>query len=98
MVHVRGASSLAALGGAAAAWPLAAHGQHSSQPRIGCLVAYAADQPEGRARGAPFKAGLEEFWWINDRSINIEYRWAARTIDQVRDYATELIGLDQWRF
>src|SRR5262245_33543000 len=81
--------------GGAAAWPLAARAQQATQmPRVGYLVAYAADQAEGHARSAAFREALEQLGWSDGRNIRIEYRWAVRGAQQVRDYAKELIGLD----
>jgi hypothetical protein len=49
------------LGGAAAAWPLAAHSQERERlRRIGVLMSLAADDPEGQARLTAFLQGLQE--------------------------------------
>jgi putative ABC transport system substrate-binding protein len=91
---IRRREFIALLGGAAV-WPQVARAQQPNQsPRIGVLVAYEADHPEGRARGAAFREGLERLGWTDSRNIRIEYRWAARDAERVRDYAAELIGLD----
>ena len=68
---------LAALGGAAAAWPLAARAQQSDQPRrIGVLIALAEDDPENQARLAGFRYGLERRGWSEGRNLRIDYRFA----------------------
>jgi len=52
------------LGGAAAAWPLAARAQQSERlRRIGVLMNRAADNPEGQDRLAAFHQGLQELGW-----------------------------------
>jgi len=52
---------LAALGGAAAAWPLAARAQQRERMRrIGVLMHLASDDPEGQSRVAAFLQGLQE--------------------------------------
>jgi putative tryptophan/tyrosine transport system substrate-binding protein len=64
------------LGGAAAAWPLAARAQQADRVRrIGALMYLAADDPESPARVAAFARGLQELGWIEGRNIQIEYRW-----------------------
>ena len=66
------------VGGAAAAWPLAARAQQSDRVRrIGVLMAYAEDNPDGKPRLAAFAKGLQELGWIDGRNIRIEYRWSA---------------------
>jgi hypothetical protein len=60
------------LGGATAAWPLAAHAQQSGQMRrIGVLLGGAADDPQIVAGLTAFKTALAELGWIDGRNIQI---------------------------
>jgi putative ABC transport system substrate-binding protein len=87
-------SFITLLGGAAAAWPIAARGQQSERMRrIGVLMDFAADDPEGSARLAAFQQGLAELGWTVDRNVRIDPRWAATDVDRVGKYAAELVGL-----
>src|SRR5256885_11413635 len=83
------------LGGATAAWPLAARAQQSERMRrIGVLTSGAtADDPDGRARTAAFLQGLQQLGWIDGRNIRIDYRWGAGDADNMRKYAAELVAL-----
>jgi putative tryptophan/tyrosine transport system substrate-binding protein len=82
------------LGGAAAAWPLAAHPQQAERMRrIGALMNVAADDPVGQARIAAFLQGLQELGWTVGRNIRIDYRWSAGNADRTRGYAAELVAL-----
>jgi putative tryptophan/tyrosine transport system substrate-binding protein len=82
------------LGGAAAAWPLAAGAQQSERMRhIGVLMALAADDPEGQARIKVFEQGLNELGWSVDRNLRIDYRWGAGDTNRYRSYAAELLAL-----
>src|SRR5271169_4321914 len=82
------------LGGAAVAWPRAAHAQQADRMRrVGVLEARAADDPEGRARLAVFVQGLQELGWTDGRNVRIDYRWAAADADRSRTYAAELVAL-----
>ena len=81
------------LGGAAAAWPLAARAQPERVKRIGVLVNLAADDPEARARIAAFRQGLQELGWTDGRNVWIDVRWAAANADRFRTYAAELVAL-----
>ena len=82
------------LGGAAAAWPLAARAQQPERVRrIGVLMHLAADDPEGQARIGAFLQGLQEWGWAVGRNVRIEYRWAAGDAERIRKYATELVAL-----
>ena len=66
------------LGGAAVAWPRAAHAQQSDRMRrVGVLLNRAADDPEEQARLAAFRQGLQELGWTDGRNVRIDYRWAA---------------------
>ena len=67
------------LGGAAAAWPLAARAQQGDRVRrIGVLVAsYAQTDREGQARVAAFLDTFQRLGWTDGRNVRIEYRWSA---------------------
>jgi putative tryptophan/tyrosine transport system substrate-binding protein len=91
-VHRRAFITL--LGGAAAAWPLAARAQQGERMRrIGVLMNTAADDPESLARVTAFAQGLQELGWIDSRNVRIDYRWAAADVDRIRGYAAELVAL-----
>jgi putative tryptophan/tyrosine transport system substrate-binding protein len=82
------------LGGAAAAWPLAARAQQTGiMRRIGVLMNLAADDPEGQARIAAFHQGLQEWGWTLGRNARIDVRWGAFDADSSRRYAAEVVGL-----
>ena len=82
------------LGGAVAAWPLAARAQQGERVRrIGALMYLAADDPESPARVTAFARGLQELGWIEGGNIQIEYRWGGGDMDRVRRYAAELVAL-----
>jgi putative tryptophan/tyrosine transport system substrate-binding protein len=82
------------LGGAAAAWPLAARAQQGERMRrIGVLMNLAADDPEGQARLTAFAQGLQQLGWTNGRNVRIDYRWAAGDADAFHRYAEELLAL-----
>ncbi len=81
------------LGGAAAAWPLAARAQQpNGVRRIGVLIALAESDPEAQARAAAFRDGLQKLGWTEGHNIRIDYRWAADA-DHLLAYAAELVGL-----
>jgi putative tryptophan/tyrosine transport system substrate-binding protein len=80
------------LGGAAAAWPLAASAQQTDRiRRIGVLNGL-ADDTEGRFRIITFQQGLRELGWTEGHNIRTELRWAAGDVDRMRTYAAELVA------
>jgi putative ABC transport system substrate-binding protein len=83
------------LGGAAAAWPLAARGQQSEHMRrIGILFGGFSDtDPEPRARVAAFTQNLRDHGWTDGRNIRIELRIGAGNADRVKAFAEELIRM-----
>jgi len=85
---------LATLGGAAAAWPLAARAQQRERMRrIGVLMSYAADDPAGQARLLAFAQELAQSGWIDGRNVRIDLRWGATDPERIRSYAAELVAL-----
>src|SRR5215469_18053158 len=83
------------LGGAAAAWPLAARAQQRARVRrIGVLMPLAADDPVAQGRNAAFLQGLQLLGWTVGQNIQIEYRWSGGTDEVTRRYAAELAALE----
>ena len=87
---------LAALGGAAAAWPLAARAQQGERERvrrIGILMVVGESGPQGHARLDPFVRRLTELGWTDGRNVRLDIRWAAGDAEPYRRYARELVAL-----
>ena len=81
------------LGGAAAAWPLAARAQQPDRMRrIGVLMNLAADDVEGQQRLAAFLQGLQEAGWEVGRNVRIDIR-STGDIKLNSKYAMELLAL-----
>src|SRR5215813_7041 len=82
------------LGGAAAAWPLAARAQQGERMRrVGVLMNLTADDPETSARVTAFAQGLQQLGWTAGHNVRIDYRWGAVDADRSRRYAAELVAL-----
>src|SRR5215475_4651216 len=85
------------LGGAAAAWPLAARAQRAERiRRIGVLMSTTPDDAEGQARIAAFLKGLQQSGWAVPGNVRLDVRWTAGNVDAARKYATELVALATW--
>jgi putative tryptophan/tyrosine transport system substrate-binding protein len=82
------------LGGAAAAWPLAARGQETQRVRrIGVLTAFASDDPAEQSRVLAFAQALAQSGWTEGRNIRIDIRWGAGDPERIRRNAAELVAL-----
>ena len=82
------------LGGAAAAWPLAARAkQAEGMRRIGVLMGYPEGDPQAQANVTALLRGLEDLGWIEGRNVQIDCRWAGGDPDKARAFARELIAM-----
>src|SRR5262245_38126946 len=82
------------LGGAAAAWPVAARTQQGERVRrIGVLEPLAVDDPEALARVTAFAQGLQQLGWTANRNVRIDYRGGPADADRIRQQAAELATL-----
>jgi putative ABC transport system substrate-binding protein len=85
---------ITAIAGSAAAWPLVARAQQSDHMRrIGGLMNFPSNDPEGQARTVAFKQTLSKLGWIEGGNLHTEIRWAADDPDLYRRYAEELVAL-----
>jgi putative ABC transport system substrate-binding protein len=81
------------IGGAAAAWPLAARAQHAERmPRVGVLEGQ-ADDPHIKAHHAVFRQALERLGWSQAGNVRIDYRFAHGRAEQAQVFAKELVAL-----
>jgi putative tryptophan/tyrosine transport system substrate-binding protein len=79
------------LGGAAAAWPLAARGQQPSRvPRVGFLF-YGARELSIEVDA--FRQGLRELGYVEGQNIIVEYRFAEGKVGKLPELAAELVRL-----
>ena len=85
---------IAALGGMAVAWPLAARAQQPAKvPRIGYLAVVRLELPEVQATLDAFRQSLRELGYVEAQSIIIEYRTAEGRVERLPDLAADLVRL-----
>jgi putative ABC transport system substrate-binding protein len=85
MLGLRRRQFITLLGGAAAAWPLAARAQQG--------VLMSVDGPDGHSRLAAFLNGLQQLGWTDGRNVRIDVRWGAGDAERTRNYVAELAAL-----
>ena len=92
MIHRRHFITL--LGGAAAAWPLAAGAQQGDRVRrVGIIVPAAADDPEFQARVGAFLQELAQLGWAIGRNLQIDMHWAGPNPADIGRHAAQVAAL-----
>jgi len=79
------------LGGAAAAWPLAAHAQQERMRRIGVLTNLDEADPELKGWLTAFQVELQKLGWAQGRNISFEYRWPGSDEQRLQSSAADLV-------
>jgi putative tryptophan/tyrosine transport system substrate-binding protein len=85
---------LSLVGGAAAAWPLAASAQQSARlPLVALLRSEVAGDSEGLRNSAALVQGLQALGWTEGCNLRIGKRWAGGSVDAMKTLARELVAL-----
>src|SRR5438477_1562714 len=87
--------AIAAIFGAAFAWPGLLNAQRTKDARtLGVLMAYPADDPEFKRRVAVFQSELKRLGWTENANLRIEERWTTDDMERVRAAGSELVRLN----
>jgi putative tryptophan/tyrosine transport system substrate-binding protein len=82
------------LGGAAAAWPLAARAQQGGTTRrIGVLMGWSENDPEYQSRIDAFVQVLAQLGWAEGRNLRVDVRWTNGDVERAGVLAKELVAL-----
>ena len=94
MSVIRRREFITLLGGAAAMWPLTARAQQAGPVRrIVVLSSSSAHEPTSQLRLNALQRGLQQAGWSEGRNVQIDLRWSAGNVDDLRKYAAELVAL-----
>jgi len=82
--------------GGTAAWPLAARAQQGQRMRrIGALMPFDENDPEGKRRLSAFTQAIADLGWIDGRNVRMDLGWTGDDIKRIGALARELVGLQQ---
>jgi putative ABC transport system substrate-binding protein len=85
---------IALLAGTALAWPIAGRAQVPERMRrIGVLMLYPENDPEGQLRATAFRQGLQKLGWVVGRNVQIDFQWGLGDADWIRSAAAQLLRL-----
>src|SRR5262245_37256477 len=85
----RTAKAITLLGGAGAAWPLAAHAQQAAMPVVGFLRNTTATSAADLV--VAFRQGLNEMGFVEGQSVVVDYRWADNQDDRLPGLVAEMV-------
>jgi putative tryptophan/tyrosine transport system substrate-binding protein len=77
------------LGGAAAAWPFAAHAQQAAMPIVGLVGSRSAE--DAARLGAAFRKGLNESGTVEGQNVMVEYHWLEGQYDRLPSLMADLV-------
>ena len=80
------------LGGAAAAWPVAARAQQSERVRRIAVLMGLADDKDGQRRVSALRQGLQELGWAEGRNLQFDIRLAGGDMRRIETNAMQVAG------
>ena len=92
MLDLRRRQFITLLGGAAAAWPLAARAQHADRVRRIAVLMGLADGEEGKTRISALRQALLELGWAEGRNVQLDIRLAGGDVRRIESNAVEVAG------